>query len=381
MPVLAAPGITRRQIAAGVLAGAAPARAFPQARAAPGEGPGRGPWRTATPESKGLEPGRLDAMAAAIAPQQGRQGLVVVRDGVIVYERYWANDYHPARPDWRNVSFSSAKSWGAAMVGVAVRQGRLRVDDPILPHHGPERFGFRPETTVRHLLNMTSGGTLWRKPSSRRPAQLGEAREPRPGGDYIMASDEQPRSDGSWPPDGYGRPLPPGVAFWYSGADCDHLADVIAGAVGRPSLDYITEELFRPIGGEHIGYQPEGVDPRRNIRVGGSMELSVRDLARLGQLWLNRGRWGGQQLVDGAFVDQAITGSPQNPNYGFLWWLNTSGRLPGPRRLAYAYGAFGQMAYVLPDERIVVATMGYAPGPNHFDTDARLWSAIAPHIL
>lgn len=48
---------------------------------------------------------------------------------------------------------------------------------------------------------------------------------------------------------------------------------------------------------ESLGYQPEGIDPDGNVRIGGSMEMSVRDLARLGQLWLNKGMWGGEQLA------------------------------------------------------------------------------------
>ena len=83
-----------------------------------------------------------------------------------------------------------------------------------------------------------------------------------------------------------------------------------------------------------VDHQPEGIDPRNTI------ELSCRDMARLGQLWLNRGRWDGRQLVDPGYVAQSVSASALNPNYGFLWWLNTTGRIEkAPRSMFNASGA------------------------------------------
>ena len=81
---------------------------------------------------------------------------------------YWANAWRRAVWDWRNVSFSSAKSWGSTMVGHAIHRGLIGLDDPASIYHPAEVSGLNPATTIRHLLTMTSGGALNVKPSTRR---------------------------------------------------------------------------------------------------------------------------------------------------------------------------------------------------------------------
>ncbi|MDZ4376143.1 MAG: serine hydrolase [Phenylobacterium sp.] len=352
------------------------------AHAAPGDGPGSGPWDIETPEAHGLDGVKLAAAAHRIGEIGGRQGLVIVKDGVIVLERYWSNPYHPADPAHRNVSFSSGKSWGSAMVGVAVQKRLISVDHPVARYHPPERSGLHPAVTIRHLLTMSSGGTLVAKPSSRRPLRRDQ---PRPtsivASDYVrLAEPEAGR------PPGYGAKIPPGEMFHYDGVPADHLSDVVSAAAGQPSLRFVTENLLAPLGVEALAYQPEGVDPRGNVRIGGSIELSVRDMARLGQLWLNGGRWEGRQLVDPDYVRASITPSALNPDYGFLWWLNTTGRLPqAPCGMHNASGAFGQYVFVVPEAKLVVATMGFAdPPPGGLRTiprmDAQIWALLGPAL-
>lgn len=351
------------------------------AQAAGGEGPGAGPWTHEAPEAHGLDGAKLEAAAQRIGPIGGRQGLVIAKDGVIVFERYWAGPYFRADPAQRNVSFSSGKSWGSAMVGVAVAKGLLRVDDPVAKYHAPERSGLHPDTTIRHLLTMSSGGTLVAKPSSKRPRKLADADPgPRAGIDYVRLSEPEPGR-----PPGYGATIAPGTMFHYDGVPADHLADVVAAASGQTSHAFATEQLLAPLGVENTAYQPEGIDPRGNIRIGGSMELSVRDMARLGQLWLNGGRWGGRQLVDADYVRASVTPSARNPDYGFLWWLNTSGRLPAPCDMFNASGAFGQYVFVVPEQKLVVATMGFAEPPPAASAPARrldvqIWEVLGPAL-
>lgn len=339
------------------------------------QGPGSGPWQFDDPEKHGLSRAKLEAVAEAIRPIGGRQGIVVVRDGVIVFERYWANEYHLATPTHRNVSFSAGKSWGSAMVGRAVTEGLLKVDDLASKYHPPERSGLHPNTTIYHLLTMSSGGTLMAKPSSRRPDPLANPRPSQPGGGYVRK--EKP--DEGTPP-GYGTTLQPGVKFYYDGEPADHLSDIVAAASGKPSLKYITEHLLEPLGVESFAYQSEGIDPNGNVRIGGSITLSVRDMARLGLLWLNMGRWDGRQLIDAEYVKQSVTPSKLNPSYGFLWWLNAAGRVKGaPQSMFHAAGAFGQFVFVLPEQNMVIATMGY-DGTRNPQILQDIWNAISPAV-
>jgi CubicO group peptidase (beta-lactamase class C family) len=97
-------------------------------------------------------------------------------------------------------------------------------------------------------------------------------------------------------------------------------------------------------------------------------------MARLGQLYLNEGRWAGRQLIDARYIKQAITPSALNSGYGYLWWLNTAGRIAAaPRSMYYAAGARGQFCFTLPEHDMVIATMGF--GAAQLSADAA-WDAL-----
>lgn len=120
------------------------------------ERPGKNPWKFGTPEEHGLDAARIETAANAVGQIAGRQGIVFVRDGVIIYEKYWGSEYFLPVPTQRNPSFSSGKSWGSSMVGVAVTEGLIKVDDLVSKYHPTEESGFHPMTTIKHLLTMSS---------------------------------------------------------------------------------------------------------------------------------------------------------------------------------------------------------------------------------
>lgn len=313
----------------------------------------------AAPGEVGLDPEALTRAGEALGAGGERQGVVVVRHGVIAFERYWENRYFRAQADWPNPSFSSGKSWGSAMVGRAVTLGLFGLDDLVAPWHPPAHSGLHPAVTVRHLLTMTSGGTLVVKPSTRLPPKLDEAHAPGPGDEYRRLPEGERGS-----PTGYGVSIEPGTRFYYDGAPADHLANVVASAAGMPSLSFMMDEVVAPLGCETLRYQPEGVDGAGNVRIGGSLLLSCRDLARLGLLFLRGGRWDGAPLIAAEYAAAASTPSALHPDYGLLWWLNTTGHIPGaPVSMFFAGGAFGQYCFVLPDHDLVVATMGFGRNP------------------
>lgn len=337
-------------------------------------GPGTGAWQVDDPARHGFDRDILDRVSAEVGAIAGRQGLVIVHAGRIVHEDYWSNPYHQATAEWRNVSFSSAKSWGSALVGVAITHRLITLDTMVAEFHPTAESGLHADTRVRDILTMSSGGTLTIKPSTRRPRVKTENPQPGRGIDYLRVLKPDAGA-----PRGYGTTLPPGRKFYYDGEPVDHLADVIAAASGMSSRAFSERYLLAPLGVAQFNYQAEGIDSHDNIRLAGSIELSVRDLARLGQLWLNGGRWNGRQLIDADYVAASIQPSNLNPNYGFLWWLNTGeGRIRGaPETLYYASGAFGQIVFVLPDDDLVIATMGYQE-ERVPDVAQQIWNALAP---
>ena len=360
--------ITRRTMLASAVASAF-ASACSSLRVANTAGPGRKPWKHSTPDAHGLSLTALDKAAAELSAAGERQGLVVIRHGELVYEKYWANAWARAVPEWKNVSFSSGKSWGATMVGRAVTQGKLNVDDLVSKYHAEKISGFKPQTTIKHLLTMTSGGTMNMKPSSKPPKKLDDPTPPGPGVEYEWYKEAERGT-----PPGYGLTIQPGEQFFYDGAPADHLADVISAAVGKSSHRYMLEDVVAPLGCENFSYQPEGVDKNDNVRIGGSILISCRDMARLGQLYLNGGRWNGEQLIDAQYIRDAIAPSKLNPGYGYLWWLNTAGRVAAaPRSMYFAAGARGQFCFTLPEQDMVIATMGF--GQTQLTADAA-WAAL-----
>lgn len=334
-------------------------------------GPGRGSWKQSTPDAHGLSLSALEIAASQLAAPGERQGLVVIRHGELVFERYWANAWARAVPTWRNVSFSSGKSWGGAMVGRAVTLSQLTIDDLCSKYHPSTVSGLKPQTRVRHLLTMTSGGTMNMKPSSKPPKKLDDLTPPGPGVEYEWYKEAERGT-----PPGYGLTIQPGERFFYDGAPADHLANIITAATGRSSHRFMMEEIVTPLGCENFNYQREGVDAQDNIRIGGSVTLSCLDMARLGQLYLNKGRWAGRQLIAADYIRDATNPSAHNPAYGYLWWLNSSGRTPGaPRSMYFAAGARGQFCFVLPEHDMVIATMGFGEAQLSAP-DA--WKALGP---
>ncbi len=363
--------LTRRSLILSAAATTALSGCATVAAASRAAGPGRGPWKMSTPEAHGLSLPALDKAAAELGATGERQGLVVIRHGELVYEKYWANAWARAVPEWKNVSFSAGKSWGSTMVGRAVTLGRLNVDDLASKYHPSEISGLKPQTTIRHLLTMSSGGTMNMKPSSKPPRRLADTTPPGPGVEYEWYKEAEKGT-----PPGYGLTIPPGDRFFYDGAPADHLADIVAKAVGRSSHRYMLEDVVAPLGCENFSYQPEGVDKNDNVRIGGSILVSCRDMARLGQLYLNNGRWAGEQFIDASYIRDAITPSQLNAGYGYLWWLNGAGRVAAaPRSMFYAAGARGQFCFTLPEHDMVIATMGY--GEQQLSADAA-WDALAP---
>jgi CubicO group peptidase (beta-lactamase class C family) len=364
--------LSRRTLLASAAATTALTACATAASASTSSGPGRGPWKMSTPNAHGLSSDALVKAADKLGAAGERQGLVVIRHGELVYEKYWANAWARAVPEWKNVSFSSGKSWGSTMVGRAITQGRLNVDDLVTKYQPPDVTGFRPQTTIKHLLTMSSGGTNVRKPSSTPPKKLDDRTPPGPGAEYRKY--DTPETANS--PPGYGVTIPPGELFYYDGVPADHLADIVSIAVGKSSHRYMLEDVVAPLGCENFSYQPEGVDKNDNVRIGGSILISCRDMARLGKLYLNQGRWAGEQFVDSGYIADAITPSKLNEGYGYLWWLNNAGRVPAaPRSMYYAAGARGQFCFVLPQHDMVIATMGY--GQQQLSADAA-WTALEP---
>ncbi len=252
-------------------------------------------WPTGLPSDVALDVAKLDA-AAAIAEANDSYCMLVIRHGRLVYERYW----NGTNPTTRNPSWSIAKSYTSALVGIAIDRGDIRGLDQRASDFVPEWQGTdRTQITIRDLVSMTSG-LKW------------DAFE-----DYVslatFASDDTTFA--------IDRPLvdPPGSKWTYDNGSVQVLERVFRVATGHTIEEYAALHLWPRIGSTASWKH----DPSGNPTTYANVLASCRDHARLGYLYLHGGSWAGTQVIPSTWVTATLTPSqPMNKAYGFLWWLN-----------------------------------------------------------
>ncbi len=289
-------------------------------------------WRTAPPAQVGLDPKVLAVLDTNVAYHPQLRSLLVVRHGYLVYERYWNGDARTGQE-----AFSVTKSFTSALVGIALGDHHLkRLDQTVgqlLAGHLPANADPRlAKVTVRQLLTMTSGlagddGSL--------------------GGDPDLLPRLLQSRD--WVRHILGRRLVtrPGTTFAYSNASSHLLSAIVADTTRRSMLAFARARLFGPLGihTEHA-FQPVNIDyasraqqqaydraevawntDPQGYQTGWSgLKLPARDLAKLGYLYLNGGRWDDAQVVPAGYVRASTQRQSQPPpsagshSYGYQWW-------------------------------------------------------------
>jgi CubicO group peptidase (beta-lactamase class C family) len=278
-----------------------------------------------------------------------RAVLVSVNDEVVV-ERYYDSN-----PDETAPIASVTKSIVSTLVGIAIDEGLLSLDqtlDQLLPDETGHMSPNVATITLRQLLTMTAG--LPEDPPHRRPVA---------SGDWVAEILER------------GTAQPPGAGFVYSGVSSHLLAAALVEATGRPVLVYAREKLFDPLGVDtRPAFQPLILpgepDPRRAYQRAGfawprdpqgvhtgaaEAKLTAPEMLALGQLFLHEGVWDDTELVPASWVEEATgpmveTGDPSAGHYGYQWWVTKAGE-----HEAYAaVGAGGQIIEVVPDLDLVV---------------------------
>ncbi|HVO70164.1 MAG TPA: serine hydrolase [Aggregatilineaceae bacterium] len=309
-------------------------------------------WRDSPPEDQGLDREGLQAAHEHLTRHVPHiDGLLVVRHGYLVYERY-GGSAGPAK--LHNVK-SATKSVLSALIGIAIQTGDLAGVDEPLGYILPDAFGSisdrrKRAITVRDLLTMRSG-LEW---------------------DEYGPSDIQMTASPDWVRFVLERPLAhlPGTAFNYSTGDTQLLSAALQMLTSLTALAFADLYLFGPLG---ILQRAWPADPQ-GITVGGAeLALTPRDMAKFGYLYLNRGQWEGEVMVPAAWIEQSTqpntTFEPVSEDdcaelgYGYLWWL----RPQGPFESFIAVGFAGQFIYVIPAlDLVVVMTGDIASAPDRF---------------
>jgi CubicO group peptidase (beta-lactamase class C family) len=308
------------------------------------------------PEAHGIPSAALLAFVdAADRTIRDLHSLMLVRHGHVVAEGWWA-PYGPAQP---HLLFSLSKSVTATAIGLAVAEGRLSVEAPVLSFFPDDR----PATVspnlaamrVRHLLSMATGHAEDTFPHLRR----------RPDGHWVRAFLERPVE------------YAPGTRFLYNTGATYMLSAILQALTGQPLLDYLRPRLLAPLGIADATWE---TCPRGIAAGGTGLSLRTEDIACFGQLYLQRGWWAGRRLLPEAWVAEATghqiaTGSRADSDweqgYGYQFWRC--------RHAAYrGDGAFGQFCVVMPDQDAVLAiTAGVAAMQPVLDL---VWAELLPAL-
>lgn len=292
-----------------------------------------------------------DAVRAALAEVERGEApltaIAVARGGAVRGEAYApGREAADPQPVW-----SVTKSVVSALVGIAVDEGLFSRDTPMTEVFG-EVAAHHPDLTVEDLLTMRSGLDLGDSEAGLR--RFGAS------GDWVAAVFERPAA------------APPGERFRYCSA-CVHLLTAALDRATGGLADWAEERLFAPLGFGEVTWEraPDGVP------IGGwGLHLTVAQMARLGQLYLDDGSWEGQQLVPADWIEASVTphaaaGGPfeaAEVGYGYLWWVQEAGFA--------ATGRGGQLIVVVPRSDLVVAATADLSDEEAFRAFAFVWGRI-----
>lgn len=347
-------------------------------------------WRTAKPEEEGLKPEAIAKLDQYLFTRTGddldrngvrTDGVVIVRGGKIVYERY-ARGYDESRP---HLIWSSAKSFISALIGIAVKEGKLSISDSASKYFAEMKDGQKSEIKVEHILQMSSG-LAWSEGYEASPLDSSVIAML-----YTAGRTDMARYTASYP-----LRYRPGTRWYYSSGDTNMLSAILRKTMSEEEYqNYPWAKLFEPIGMKNMTFERDG----SGTFVGSSYIYgSPRELAKFGFLYLNDGVWDGKRILPEGWVTLSRTMAPAfyahperedawDGNYGAQWWQN--GDAPGlkapwpdaPMDTYVASGHWGQRIYVIPSLDIVAVRVGddrrHPPEGGFSDNEFLKWIAQA----
>ncbi|MFF2082705.1 serine hydrolase domain-containing protein [Nocardia sp. NPDC058176] len=307
----------------------------------------------AVPEIRAAETVGMDAAAVADAVAFGAQHLA---HAVQIYRHGCLVGQHLATGELPMPLASGSKGVAAVAVGRAITLGHFGLDDPIGTFF-PEADPAHARITVRQILNQTSGLHFTWADDIASTANS----------DSVTAALTAPVA------------AEPGTTFLYAQNVLVLLAEIVERTTGTEFVDFVHQELMAPLGIDR-GAWNWSRDDSGKAAVAGGLSMRAADLARIGRLLLQDGRWADRPLIDPAFIRAGTTPSAANGGYGFLWWLNAGENyrsvdvpaqlrdrrvLEGLPADTYTFsGALGQFAVMIPSLDLVVIRLGV---PDTFD--------------
>ncbi len=317
----------------------------------------------------------LDAVTAAIKAGDYKQvtSVLLARHGRVVYEQYFDEEGSAGLRNTR----SATKTVTGMLVGAAVDRGLLSPQKHVLdyfhdrlplehPDPRKERITVEDFLTMSSLLECDDENPYSRGNEERR--YLVE--------DWVKFTLDLPiKGFPEWQTTPEKSPY--GRAWSYCTAGPTTLGPLIARAVKEPLQSFAQRVLFGPLGITDARWQ---LTPLHDPMTGGGLQLSTRDLWKLGTLYLDAGRWEGRQVISQSWVQRSVephANARPDTDYGYLWWLQTFHVAGKTVRTWGMYGTGGNKMYVLPDaDTVVVITTTNYRVPHASDLTDKLFAEL-----
>lgn len=311
-----------------------------------------------TPEAQGVSSTAiLDFINASEKSKNELHSFVLLRHGKIVAEGWW----NPYKADLKHTMYSCSKSFTATAIGFLVTEGKVDVNDKVidifkedLPANVSDNL---KELTVKDVLMMSDG----QDPDPTRT---------------IPAMD-------NWVKGFLATPVinKPGTKFLYNSMGTYMLSAIVTKKTGQTVIDYLRPRLFDPLGIKDIDWEtsPQGVNTG-----GWGLRIQTEGMAKFGQLFLQKGKWNGKQILPASWVEEATTmkimqdpDAPQSKKdssdwlqgYCYQMWRCRNNAVRGD-------GAFGQYIIMMPDQDAVIAITSETPDMQ--DEINLVWKYILP---
>lgn len=280
-------------------------------------------------------------------------GLLVLKDGKVAFETYQRGN----TPETRWMSMSVAKSITSTLVGIALKEGRIKsIDDNVATYVPALKGSAYDGVSVKDVLMMASGvrwNETYTDPQSDRRALLRAQIAQEPGSAMKLMA-------------GLPRAAEPGTVNNYSTGETQVLGEILRGAVGVPLADYLSEKIWVPAGMEHDAKwwldSPDGTE------IGGSgIAATLRDYGRFGLFFLDQAKVNGVSTLPDNWTTEATLPTKlkngETLDYGYMWW--TGWTEPAVADGAYlAIGIQGQNIYINPKRNVVIVSFGAQPKPT-----------------
>ncbi|MGY8938955.1 MAG: serine hydrolase domain-containing protein [Flavobacteriales bacterium] len=295
------------------------------------------------------------------------QGFLYIQNDTIQYENYWRGQ----KENIKHISWSMAKSYISALFGIAIEEGHIKSITQNVTEYLPELKGSGYDgVKIKDVLQMSTGVKFDETYSDP------ESDINRYWKDFIFGASQ----------DKFASTLinekTPGTYNHYVSINTHVLGMIIVKATGQSLTDYLEEKIWKPIGTEYDAYwlsDGEGME----MALGG-LNACLRDYAKIGRLFLNKGNWNGTQIVPEAWVEASTLVTeehllPQSKNsahpgfgYGFQWWVPE-----GDEGEFFASGVFNQNIYINPTTKTIIVKN--SANQNYYDK-SNPYAASKTHI-